>query len=76
MAVMRLMQTSIPCTNSFCRYRSEFCSRVGDDPGVVEAIRKLQAAGLRIGSSTGYTRELMDVVVPEAAAQGYRLKLC
>lgn len=41
-------------------------------PGVVEAIRKLQAAGLRIGSSTGYTRELMDVVVPEAAAQGYR----
>ncbi|MBL8818756.1 MAG: phosphonoacetaldehyde hydrolase [Planctomyces sp.] len=40
-------------------------------PGVADAINKLRAAGLKIGSSTGYTRELMSVVVPEAAAQGY-----
>lgn len=40
-------------------------------PGVAEAISKLRAAGLKIGSSTGYTRELMSVVLPEAAAQGY-----
>jgi phosphonoacetaldehyde hydrolase len=27
--------------------------------------------GLKIGSSTGYTREMMDVVVPEAEKRGY-----
>jgi phosphonoacetaldehyde hydrolase len=27
--------------------------------------------GLRIGSSTGYTQELMDILVPLARAQGY-----
>jgi phosphonoacetaldehyde hydrolase len=40
-------------------------------PGVAEAIESLQKSGLRIGSTTGYTRELMDVVEPLAAAQGY-----
>ncbi len=40
-------------------------------PGVVEAIAECRRRGLRIGSSTGYTRELMDVVEPLAAAAGY-----
>jgi phosphonoacetaldehyde hydrolase len=40
-------------------------------PGVVEAIASLHQGGLRIASTTGYTRELMDVVEPLAAAQGY-----
>lgn len=40
-------------------------------PGVVEAVDLLRRHGIRIGSSTGYTRELMDVVLPVAAAQGY-----
>ncbi len=31
----------------------------------------LRAAGLRIGSSTGYTREMMQPVLEHAAAQGY-----
>jgi phosphonoacetaldehyde hydrolase len=40
-------------------------------PGVPQAIASLRQGGLRIGSTTGYTRELMDVVEPLAAAQGY-----
>ena len=41
-------------------------------PGVVDAIEKLRILGCPICSSTGYTRELMEVVVPLAAEQGYR----
>lgn len=41
-------------------------------PGAVEALNMLQARGLRIGSTTGYTRPIMDVVEPVAAAGGYR----
>ena len=41
-------------------------------PGVASAIRTMRDAGLKIGSSTGYTRELMDVVCPIAAQQGYQ----
>lgn len=40
-------------------------------PGVPEAIQRLRARGVKIGSTTGYTRLLMDVVVPRAAAGGY-----
>lgn len=40
-------------------------------PGVADTVATLRAAGLRLGSSTGYTRELMEVVKAEAARQGY-----
>lgn len=40
-------------------------------PGVVETIERLKARGIRIGSTTGYTREMMDIVRPAAAARGY-----
>jgi phosphonoacetaldehyde hydrolase len=40
-------------------------------PGVPEAVAWCRERGLKIGSSTGYTRELMDVVVPLAAQSGY-----
>ena len=40
-------------------------------PGVPEAIEKLRSRGLKIGSSTGYARELMNIVVPIAATGGY-----
>ena len=41
--------------------------------GVVELVNWLKENGIKIGSSTGYTRELMDdVVVPAAAKQGYQ----
>ena len=40
-------------------------------PGVIEIIAECRQRGLKIGSTTGYTRELMDVVCPLAAANGY-----
>jgi phosphonoacetaldehyde hydrolase len=40
-------------------------------PGVVAAIEELRAMDLKIGSTTGYTRALMEVVSPSAAAAGY-----
>lgn len=40
--------------------------------GVPEAIALLRERGIRIGSTTGYTRALMDVVIPAAIVGGYR----
>jgi len=40
-------------------------------PGVAATAERWRSAGLRIGSTTGYTRHLMDFVCPGAAAQGY-----
>lgn len=40
-------------------------------PGVAETLAWCRARGLKIGASTGYTRELMSVVEPAAAALGY-----
>lgn len=40
-------------------------------PGVVDAVTQLRAMGIRVGSTTGYTRAMMGVVVPLAARQGY-----
>lgn len=40
-------------------------------PGVLDAIAAMRARGLKIGSTTGYPREVMDVVIREAKAQGY-----
>jgi len=40
-------------------------------PGAAGAVAALRAAGLKIGSSTGYTREMMAPVLTRAAAQDY-----
>ncbi len=40
-------------------------------PGVPEAVAECRRQGLKIGSTTGYTRELMEVVAPIAARGGY-----
>lgn len=40
-------------------------------PGVLEFVHDLRAAGVKIGSTTGYTRELMEVILPIAARAGY-----
>ncbi len=40
-------------------------------PGAREAVEKLRAMGLKIGSTTGYTRSIMARLLPVAAAQGY-----
>ena len=40
-------------------------------PGVLDAIDFCRRHGIAIGSTTGYTRELMDIVVPTAARSGF-----
>ena len=40
-------------------------------PGVAEVVKALRAAGVKIGSSTGYTREIMARIAPRAAEQGF-----
>jgi len=40
--------------------------------GVAEMVATLRKRGIKIGSTTGYTREMMDLLVPVAAASGYR----
>jgi phosphonoacetaldehyde hydrolase len=39
--------------------------------GARSAVEALQAEGIKVGSSTGYTRDMMAPVLREAAAQGY-----
>jgi phosphonoacetaldehyde hydrolase len=40
-------------------------------PGAREMVERLRALGLKIASSTGYTREMMQPVLASVAAQGY-----
>lgn len=39
--------------------------------GVKEAAATLRGRGIRIGSTTGYTGRMMDVIAPRAASKGY-----
>lgn len=39
--------------------------------GARETFEQMRAAGLKVGSSTGYTREMMEPVLARAAEQGY-----
>ena len=45
-------------------------------PGVVETMDTLRVSGIKIGSTTGYTRQMMDIVIPAAEARGYRVDNC
>lgn len=40
-------------------------------PGAKDVFAQLTALGVRIGSGTGYTREMMADIIPQAAVQGY-----
>jgi len=40
-------------------------------PGTVETMAWLRGRGMKIGSTTGYTRSIMERVLPKAAEQGY-----
>lgn len=40
-------------------------------PGSLQSVAWCQERGLKIGSTTGYTRELMDVLLPLAREQGF-----
>lgn len=41
-------------------------------PGAAEVAARLRQAGVRIGSCTGYSRDMMADILPRAAEQGYR----
>jgi phosphonoacetaldehyde hydrolase len=40
-------------------------------PGAAAVAADLRALGVRVGSGTGYTRQMMSGILPRAAAQGY-----
>ncbi|MDE1996596.1 MAG: phosphonoacetaldehyde hydrolase, partial [Rhizobiaceae bacterium] len=42
-------------------------------PGTVDVVNALRQRGLKIGSTTGYTRSIMERVLPLAKAQGYEV---
>jgi phosphonoacetaldehyde hydrolase len=44
--------------------------------GVVETVNALREQGIKIGSTTGYTRKMMDIVQPAAEKQGYKTDCC
>ncbi len=40
-------------------------------PGTLEAVADFRRCGLKIGSTTGYTGEMMDILLKEASKRGY-----
>ncbi|MDC0762191.1 phosphonoacetaldehyde hydrolase [Brevibacillus sp. AG] len=40
-------------------------------PGAIELVGRLREQGIKIGSTTGYTRDMMNVVAASAKQQGY-----
>ncbi|MFQ5775129.1 MAG: phosphonoacetaldehyde hydrolase [Kiloniellaceae bacterium] len=40
-------------------------------PGVAETTQKFQSQGIKIGSSTGFVRSMVDILEEDAKAQGY-----
>ncbi|HEX3983810.1 MAG TPA: phosphonoacetaldehyde hydrolase [Acidisoma sp.] len=47
---------------------SDFCTLI---PGAVAMAEAVRARGMKLGSTTGYVRPIMERVLPLAAAQGY-----
>ncbi|MCU0538509.1 MAG: phosphonoacetaldehyde hydrolase [Desulfobacterales bacterium] len=41
-------------------------------PGLLAFVEAMRAKGIKIGSSTGYTRPMMEILAPEASRRGYR----
>jgi phosphonoacetaldehyde hydrolase len=41
-------------------------------PGTLEAFQEFRVRGLRTGSTTGYTREMMEAVITQAREQGFQ----
>ncbi|GHU76399.1 hypothetical protein FACS1894188_08870 [Clostridia bacterium] len=40
-------------------------------PGVLKTVQRIREMGIKIGSTTGYTREMMNIIAPLAKAAGY-----
>ena len=41
-------------------------------PGALAVLEQLRANGIKIGSCSGYPREIMDILIPAAAERGYQ----
>lgn len=41
-------------------------------PGLLDVVNDCHRRGIRVGSTTGYLRAMMDILAPAAAAHGYR----
>ena len=54
-------------------WKEKYGKEPGEDPkpGVVETVNRLRRNGFRIGSTTGYTDKMMEIVVPAAKEKGY-----
>jgi phosphonoacetaldehyde hydrolase len=63
--VRKLMTDLVP----LMRHQAARAARLID--GAAVAVEALRAEGVKVGSSTGYTRDMMAPVLREAAAQGY-----
>lgn len=63
--VDRLYEVFTPMNAASVRDHTDFI------PGALEAVHAARERGLKIGSTTGYNRPIMDVVTPLAAAGGY-----
>ena len=72
MAATQDSMISTPCSLSSCpplpACLKEHCQLI---PGAKEAIADFRRRGLKVGTSTGYTSPMMEIVVKEARKQGY-----
>ena len=66
----RLFANFIPMNKLSIVERSELV------PGMADLVRSLAAKKIKIGATTGYSRELMEVLSPLASEQGYCPDVC
>jgi len=45
-------------------------------PGCLETVQDIRARGMKIGSTTGYIRAMMDILIPASRARGYEPDGC
>jgi phosphonoacetaldehyde hydrolase len=65
-AIERVYETFLATQTELLRQHAELI------PGCLEAVAECRRRGMKIGSSTGYTRELMDVLEPVVHRQGFK----
>ena len=61
----QMLEAFVPATMAAVRATSVLI------PGALAAVTDARRRGMTVGSNTGYTRAIMDVLAPLAAAQGY-----
>ena len=64
--VDRLFQDFIPRQLSCLERYSDLI------PGVSETVARLRQRGMKVGTTTGYTRPMLEMLIAKAAGQGYR----